>query len=87
MPVSSQYIIGGAVFNKANRVACGRRRFDKKDAIHLMARLGDGMERKTRYGLIETDVLAKTLERQRKGWGNGEEKKGGKRYQPALHLD
>ena len=52
-----------------------------------MARLGDGMERKTRYGLIKTDVLAKTLERQRKGWGNGEEKKGGKRYQPALHLD
>ena len=42
-----------------------------------MARLGDGMERKTRYGLIKTDVLAKTLERQRKGWvGQWRRKKG-----------
>ena len=52
-----------------------------------MVQLGDGMERKMRYDPIKKDVLCKTLQLQRKGWGNGEEKRAGSVYRPAIHLD
>ena len=73
--VSSQYIIGGAVFDQKVLMVIGRKKFCKSDAIKLIGQLGcGGMERNTRFGLIKRDRLGDVLSIQRKGWGNGEEK-------------
>ena len=72
--ISIQYIIGGYKFDKAHSV--GRKKFGKKEALCVIAQVGpDGMERKTRNSLVKKDRLLISLNKQRRGWGNGEEKK------------